>query len=355
VIGDMSSLMSLHDLVKDYGEIRALDHVSLEVEEGETLAILGPNGAGKTTLLRIMAGIEEPTSGTVYYKGTKIGRRGLARLRMSCTMVFQRTVVFNTTVYNNIAYGLMIRGLPKNKIARRVDDALNLVKLKGYERRSAKRLSGGEQQRVALARAIVLEPELLLLDEPTANLDPETASIIEEAIRYMNRERRTTIVVATHNVFRMGEVAERAILLMNGKIVEEGLVSDILLRSSFAGFAVLDNVFVGWAEPTSSGTSTIDIGEGVKVEASSERRGRVTAVIPPVDIIVSKEPLESSARNVLKGRIIEVSEVGSTVKLKVEAGRVFTVQITKASLNEMNLNVGSDVYLTFKASSIRLL
>jgi len=350
----MASLMSLHNLVKDYGEIRALDHVSLEVEEGETLAILGPNGAGKTTLLRIMAGIEEPTSGTVYYKGVKIDKRSVARLRMSCTMVFQRTVVFNTTVYNNIAYGLMVRDLPRNEIAKRVDDALNIVKLKSYERRPAKRLSGGEQQRVALARAIVLEPELLLLDEPTANLDPETASIIEEAIKYMNREKGTTIVVATHNIFRMEEVAERAVLLMDGRIVEQSSVGDILLKPSLAGFA-LDNVFVGWAEPTSSGTSTINIGEGVKIEASSERRGRVTAMIPPVDIIISKKPLESSARNVLKGRITEVSEVGSTVRLRVEAGRVFTVQITKASLNEMNLNVGSEVYLTFKASSIRLL
>lgn len=353
----MPPLMSLRDLVKDYGEVRALDHVSLEVEDGETLAVFGPNGAGKTTLLRIMAGIEAPTSGRIYYRGVEVDGKGLAELRRRCTMVFQRTVIFNTTVYKNVAYGLAVRGLPQNEVAKKVKDALNLVKLKGYERRPARRLSGGEQQRVALARAIVLEPELLLLDEPTANLDPETASIIEETIRYMNRERGTTVVVATHNVFGMGKVAERAILLMNGRIVEEGSVSDVLLRVSLrdAGFSMLDNIFVGWAEPTPNGTSAIDIGGGVKIEALGKRRGRVTALIPPIDIIVSKKPLDSSARNVLKGRIVEVSEAGSTVRLKVEAGRVFTAQITETSLKEMKLNVGSEVYLTFKASSIRLL
>ncbi|OYT43375.1 hypothetical protein B6U84_06080 [Candidatus Bathyarchaeota archaeon ex4484_40] len=124
----MPPLMSLRDLVKDYGEVRALDHVSLEVEDGETLAVFGPNGAGKTTLLRIMAGIEAPTSGRIYYRGVEVDGKGLAELRRRCTMVFQRTVIFNTTVYKNVAYGLAVRGLPQNEVAKKVKDALNLVK-----------------------------------------------------------------------------------------------------------------------------------------------------------------------------------------------------------------------------------
>ena len=353
----MTPILSLRDVDKKYDGTLVLEKVSLDVGERDVLSVVGPNGAGKTTLLKIMAGIEAPTGGKVIYRGKPVGKENLDLVRRRCTMVFQRTVVFNTTVYKNVAYGLKVRGFPENVIRRKVNEALELVKLVGYEKRSAKKLSGGEQQRVALARALVLEPELLLLDEPTSNLDPKTTSIVEEAITYTNRYKGTAVVIATHNIFQARKICRRAVLLLNGKVVESGSVEEVFLRPSplMAGFTGVENVFMGDSRPTEEGTSLIELGGGLTVEAAVSRSGRVTLFIRPEDIIVSKSPLKSSARNVLEGRIVEVSDLDSIVKLKVDVGRIFVVQVTKRSFREMNLNVGTRVFLAFKASSVRLL
>jgi len=348
------ALIKLRDIVKKYGEILALDYVNLEVDKGGIFVILGPNGAGKTTLLKIIAGIEEPTSGEIYYNDSKMDKEYSAFIRQRCTMVFQKTVAFNTTVYNNIAYGLKIRELPKKEIEAKVHEALEIVKLGGYEKRPAKKLSGGELQRVSLARALVLEPELLLLDEPTANLDPSTTSIIEEAVKYINKNKATTILIATHNIFQARSIAKNATLMVEGRITEMGSVEEVLQKPSlgFASFARLENVFIGTANLSANGTSIIDVGDKIYIEAAFKKTGRVTVFIRPEDIIVSKKLLESSARNVHKGKVVEVLDYDSIVKLRVDAGKVFAVQITKRSFNEMGLNIGSDVFLAYKASSV---
>lgn len=352
----MKELLSLRGITKKYGEITALNGVDLEILEGDLLAVIGPNGAGKTTLLRIMAGLETPTEGEIIYKGEKLTADNLDLIRRNCTMVFQKTVFFNTTVFDNVAYGLRVRGIPEKEIKALVSEVLELVKLRGYEKRQARRLSGGEQQRVALARALVLKPEILLLDEPTANLDPKTTGIIEEVINYANREWKTSIVVATHNLFQAHKIAKRAVLLLNGQIVERGTLEEILFKPSLAvaSFAGFENVFVGNAKPTGRGTSIIEIGDGLEIEAVIEKVGRVTVYVRPEDIIVSRVPFQSSARNVLKGRIVEVSSHGQVVKLKVDVGKVITSQVTRLSFEEMKLNVGTEVFLTFKASSVRI-
>jgi len=353
----VKSLLSLHKITKRYGEVTALTNVSLNVQEGDLLAVIGPNGAGKTTLLKIMAGIEKPSEGKIIYRGEDASKN-LEVLRRNCTMVFQRTVMFNTTVFNNLAYGLKIRKLPKDEVKARISEALELVKLKGYENRQAKKLSGGEQQRVALARALVLRPQVLLLDEPTANLDPKTTSIIEEVINYANKKLETTIVVATHNIFQVQKIAKRAVLLLNGQIAEKGTIEEIFLKPSLtmASFTGFDNVFVGHARSTGQGTAIIELGDGLEIEAAIEKIGEVTVYVRPEDIIVSKAPLKSSARNILKGRIIEISDSGQAIRLKVkvDAGKIIVSQITRRSFEEMRLNIGTEVFLTFKASSVHV-
>lgn len=347
----MHPLLSLHQITKKYGETTALKDVSLQVYSKDFISIIGPNGAGKTTLLKIMAGIEAPTSGEIFYKNKPIAKDSLDLIRQKCTMVFQKTVVFNTTVYKNVAFGLKIRGFPENNIKAKVGEALELVKLKGYEKHQAKRLSGGEQQRIALARAMVLEPEILLLDEPTANLDPKTASIVEEAINYMNRDKETTIILATHNMLQAQKTAKKAVFLLNGEIKEISSVENIFLKASFFG---AENIFIGNSQPIDEGTSLIDLGDNVTIEAAIQKEGKVTVFIKPEDIIVSRKRLQSSARNVLEGRIIEASEVGSVVKLKVDVGKTFVVQVTRRSFKEMKLTIGAKVFLTFKASAVQL-
>jgi molybdopterin-binding protein len=272
-------------------------------------------------------------------------------------MVFQKTVLFDTTVYDNVAYGLKIRKIPKNEIAERVGKALTLVGLEGSEKRHAKKLSGGEQQRVALARAITLNTKLLLLDEPTAYLDPKNASIIEEIIASVNRELKTTIVMATHNMFQAKNLPHRIALISDGKISEVGTPAEIFgkLSKTLASFAALDNTFTGTGKVTENGTTLIDIGNNVQIEATAQCQGKISVFISPEDIILSKRRFASSARNIFKGKIVEISDLGSIVRLKVDVGKFFIVQITKRSFNEMGLNLNAEVFLAFKASSIQII
>ncbi|MEM3824336.1 MAG: phosphate ABC transporter ATP-binding protein, partial [Candidatus Bathyarchaeia archaeon] len=245
----MAIIAELKNLTKVYGDKRALDGVNLQINEGEILALLGPNGSGKTTLLKILAFLEKPTSGEVYFFNRKVTDQNMTQMRMESTMVFQKTVFFDATVYDNVAYGLKVRRIPQREIVERVNKALKLVGLEGFNKRHAKKLSGGEQQRVALARAIALNTKLLLLDEPTANLDPKNASLIEEIIATVNRELKTTIVMATHNMFQAQNLPNRIALINNGRISEVGTPKEIFgkLSKNLISFAALENTFAGEA------------------------------------------------------------------------------------------------------------
>jgi len=276
---------------------------------------------------------------------------------MQSTLVFQKTTVFSASVYNNIAYGLKVRKVPQNTRDEEIKRALKLVKLEGFEKRNAKKLSGGEQQRVAIARALVLKTKLLLLDEPTANLDPKNAGILEEVINRVNRENKVTIVMATHNMFQAKTFPHRIALMDEGKISEVGAPAEVFskLSRNLASFAAIDNTFVGDAEITSIGTTIVDLGNNVQVEVADQKEGKVSIFVNPQDIILCQQPVESSARNVLKGKITEIIDSDSLVKLKVDVGRVFLVQITKRSFNELAFNIGADVCIVFKASSVQIL
>jgi len=347
-------MIEFKNVTKKFGEITALGNVSLKVLKGEIFTIIGPNGSGKTTILRIMAGVDMPTSGEIYFNRERIDEDNLSEVRKNSTLVFQKTVLFNTTVHKNVEYGLKLRGYPKKEIEEKVREVLRIVKLDGYEKRWAKKLSGGEQQRVSLARALTLNTDVLLLDEPTTNLDPKNASIIEETISWVNRERKTTVVMATHNMFQAETLTNRAALLIGGKIAQVGTPPEIFRTPSehLASFARLENVFSGTSTVLEGGTSMIDLGNGLTIEAAIRREGKVTLFVRPEDIILSKKQVVSSARNAFRGEVTGISDLGDTVKLRIDAGKEFVVRITKRSFKEMQLNIGSEVFLTFKATSV---
>lgn len=208
----------LRNLTKTYGERTVLCIERLEIHEGEFFCVVGPNGAGKSCLLRLLNFLESPTSGQIVFGGYSLNGNVSLGLRRRVTTVFQKSLLLHGTVQQNVAYGLKIRG--EKNVRERTRQVLDLVGLSEFARASVKTLSGGEAQRVALARALVIEPEVLLLDEPTANLDPYNGSLIEKIVMDLNRERGTTIVMVTHNVFQTKRLARRAMLLLNGECVE---------------------------------------------------------------------------------------------------------------------------------------
>jgi tungstate transport system ATP-binding protein len=198
-----------------------LDLEALDILPGEVLAVVGPSGAGKSTLLRLLNFLEAPSAGTLAFDGQLIPADPPVSLIRQVTTVFQRPVLLAGSVRQNVAFGLRLRG---QAAAARVDEALARVGLAEMAGLAASKLSGGEIQRVALARALVVQPRVLLLDEPTANLDPYNVGLIEAIVREQNAARGTTVVVVTHNVFQARRLAQRAALLLAGRLVEVAAV-----------------------------------------------------------------------------------------------------------------------------------
>ncbi|MGQ9515017.1 MAG: ATP-binding cassette domain-containing protein [Thermoproteota archaeon] len=352
-------IIEVQNLFKEFSGRQILRDINFKVQDGEIFVVVGPNGAGKTTLLRILDLLEEPTSGKVVFDGEEVDYsvKEKEKVRRRMGMVFQQTVLFNMSVFNNLAYPIRIRNENRREIERKVKAVLELVQLKGFEHRNALSLSGGEAQRVSLAQALVTDPELLLLDEPTANLDPRNVSIVEEVLSHINRERKLTIIMTTHNMFQAEKLAHRVAVLNDGRIEGIGTFQEILWEPSklIKDFTRLENIFQGVSRVSTDGTSIVDFGDGLQIEAAFKRTGNVIVQVPPEDIILSTQPIVSSARNNFEGRIVQISDLGSIVKLKVKVmtGKEFAVQVTKNSFNEMRLNIDSKVFLAFKASSVQ--
>lgn len=354
----MDVLEQLRGVVKEYeGGPVAVDGASLDVREGETLAIVGPNGAGKTTLLRIMAMLDEPSSGDVFYRGIRVTSKNRKTLRKKITMIFQRTTIFDATVHENVAYGLKVRGYPREVIEEKVSDALELLDMWGHSERQAKNLSGGEQQGVALARALVLDPELLLLDEPMLNLDPPHVVRVENLVKEI--KGNVTMVHATHDLSRAVRLADRVAIMNNGAIVQVGTADDVFSRPKndfVARFVGFENVFRGKIVASEGGMVRILLDNVVEIEAISDKHGSRIVGIRPEDIIVSSRRLKSSARNVFRGKIVDHVNMGALAKLVVDVdGSRFKALVTRRSFIDMGLKRGRSIYLTFKASCIHVI
>lgn len=216
----MDWVMQVKEIGKRIDGREILSGCNFRLDKGEVHALIGPNGAGKTTLLRILNLIERPTSGKLDFNGLQGTADARTELRKEITMVFQQPVLFKTTVYKNVAYGLKVRKLPSHEVRERVREALRLVGMEDYGHQRAWTLSSGEAQRVALARALAVRPRLLCMDEPTANLDPYNARKVEETIRKIKTRYGTTILLATHNLFQAQRLCDGIIFLYNGRVIE---------------------------------------------------------------------------------------------------------------------------------------
>ena len=337
------SLYTLSNVTKDYGAVKALDNVDLEINEGKILGISGHSGAGKTTLLRILAGLESPTIGQLTFKEETVTKENVNELRKKVTMIFQSPLFLKGDVATNLSYGLRLRKASEQEISTRTRDVLEKVRLEGYETREARKLSGGEQQRVALARALMFDPEVLLLDEPVSNLDQTNAKVISDIIAEEAQQRN--VIISTHNFSQLRRLTEVTVRFENGRVTEFGSTGEVVSLSNIS-----ENVFTGYAS-LEEGVFKVDTGK-IILNSTSSNEGRTVIHVRPQDIILSKERVETSARNQFSGVVSSAEEHGTVMWLKIDVGEVFTVQITKKSFFEMELNVGSELYISFKASSV---
>jgi tungstate transport system ATP-binding protein len=332
----MPSLFELRDITKSYNGSAVITIPHLTIEQGGMYGIMGPNGAGKTTLLSIVALLLPPTSGTIYWEGANIAAMDRNQLRKRVTLITQNPYLFNTTVGKNVAYGLKMRGIKRELRRERVKACLDLVGLSGFAKRMARELSGGEAQRVAIARALALEPHVLLLDEPTANVDRHGVEQIEIILRELNEKLGITIIVATHDVNQVHRLSREVIYLFDGMISP----------------SPIENLFQGRIVKKEKDLFLFDTGR-IQIALPGDRDTISRIAIPPEDIIVSHKPVSTSARNSFAGIIAQVTDEGDLVSLIVDIGERLRVQITKRSLQEMQLNPGTPVYVTFKSSSIK--
>jgi len=214
----VNSIFSLAAVKKSYTGRLILDVEQLDIFNGEILAIVGPSGAGKTSLLRLLNFLESPDSGNIQFKDQPAGPQLPLDIRRQVVTVFQRPALLHDSVENNVALGLRVRGA--RDAHDQIQTVLERMGLQKLRKAHAWTLSGGEAQRVALARAIVVRPSVLLMDEPTANLDPYNIELIEKEVRQINQSEKTTIVLVTHNIFQAKRLAHRIALMLNGKIIE---------------------------------------------------------------------------------------------------------------------------------------
>ena len=355
------SLIETVNLCQRYGERDILKNINLCVDKGEVFAMIGPTGAGKTTLLRLIDLIDVPTSGKIYFDGVDTAESARMRLEVRRRMAFvlQKPVVFNMSVYDNIAYGLKWRGVRKSRLREKVNSVLEVVGLSADKNRNARILSGGEAQRVAIGRAIAIEPEVLLLDEPTANLDPVSASRIEELITSIIQRYATTIIMATHDMSQGQRLADRIGVLINGELLQTGSSRDVFTsprNREVAEFVGVENIIDGVIVSSEDKVATIDIG-GRFIEAISDYTvgEEVCACVRPEDITLVTSKVSSSARNSFTGEITRVVAAGPLARVEIDCGFPLIALVTKRSAEELGLEKGKQVFATFKATGVHII
>jgi tungstate transport system ATP-binding protein len=298
---------------------------------------VGPNGAGKSTLLRLLAFVDTPLSGSIALEGRPVASAADRRqARQRVTLVEQRPYLFRGTVLGNVAYGLRARGVNAVEAGERAAAALARLRLRELAGRDARALSDGEIQRVAVARALAVEPVALLLDEPVSGADRAAQHALFEALAAEQARRPLTIVFASHLLEDAYRWADDLLALHQGRA--SPVTPENLFRVDLPGGAPMQTVNVG----------------PLALDVMTDRQGPATLAIPPDEIVLSTEALHSSARNVLRGRIVRVAEHGAAMRVTLDAGIELVALITRKSFEEMGLAVGGTAFASFKSVAIRV-
>jgi spermidine/putrescine transport system ATP-binding protein len=333
----------LDRVTKTFAEVRAVDDLSLEIEQGEFFSLLGPSGCGKTTSLRMIGGFEEPTAGTIYLVGRDV--TGLPPYRRDVNTVFQSYALFpHLDVFENVAFGLRRKRVDRSELERRVADSLRLVDLPGFERRKPSQLSGGQQQRVALARALVNRPKLLLLDEPLGALDLKLRKQMQLELKRIQSEVGITFLYVTHDQEEAMTMSDRLAVMRHGKIEQIGAPEDVYERPAtefVAGFLGASNLLDGEVTERDDARITVRLSSGGTVavlatNGAGSPGSKVKVGVRPEKIRLEQDDATSDeAWNSVTGTLRIATYVGVSNQYTVDGpeGRTLTVY-------EQNLGTG---------------
>jgi molybdate transport system ATP-binding protein len=329
--------------------------LSLDAADGDTIGLLGPNGSGKSTTLRCLAGLDAPQTGRIDIAGVTVvdTTRGidLPPEQRSVGFVFQDYLLFpHMSVLDNVAFGLRARGEARQSAERRAREWLDRLEIGDLASRKPGRLSGGQAQRVALARALVIEPDLLLLDEPLAALDAGTRASVRSLLRRHLADFHGAVVMVTHDPMDAMVLADRVVVLEDGHAVQAGTPGDVARRpeSTYVAQLVGVNMLRGRAH---DGVVTLDSGGEIRI-ANVAISGPVIVALRPEAISVHLQHPEGSARNVWQSRVSSLEARGDLVRLEVEGPPALTAVITPAAVADLGLHEGADVWLTAKATDL---
>lgn len=343
---------------------------SLEVTRGEVLTLIGPNGAGKSTLLQAVAGLRRPTTGMLSFDGQTVDLKNppLA-FRRRLAVVFQEPLLFDTTVEENVASGLKLRGVGKHIIRERVALWLERLGIAHLARRQARTLSGGEAQRTSLARAFVLDPDLLLLDEPFSALDPQTRESLTEAFHALQRQTGVTTLFVTHDRLEALRLGDRVAVMRRGEILQIGTPEEVFgqpVSEAVASFVGVETILRGVVESQDEGFATVQIHTGPRVAVASTlppgtkvilciRPEEVTLFAPPAKATHGLPLPASSARNAFPARVGKIVPWGVVFKVHLDCGFPLVAFVTRPSLEALSLREGSLVGATFKATAVHVI
>ncbi len=350
-------VLEIKNVTKRFGDLVAVDNANIEIYKGEIFSLLGPSGCGKTTLLRMIAGFEHPDEGEIILGGKKVNN--LPPNKRECNIVFQQHALFpHMTVFDNIAFGLTERRMPKNEIKKRVTEAIEFVNLDGMEKRYPSQLSGGQQQRVALSRSLVLQPKILLLDEPLAALDRKLRKEMQTELKRIQREVGITFLNVTHDQKEALSMSDKIAVMKDGLVMQLGSPREIYEtpKSKFiASFIGATNIFRGKAAAKGNDRFELETKNGEKIfipRKNGMSPENITGFsIHPELIAVSQDASEEKVLSrdqytILQGKVKEIFYQGEfselTIALNDNRGDL-TVHLNRATHYDSSIEIGSEI------------
>jgi molybdopterin-binding protein len=357
---DNNLFLDIQHLSVELGQFHLKD-VNLQVHKNNYLVVIGPTGSGKSVLLETIAGFYSPYNGRIFLEGEDI--TNLTPEKRGISIVYQDYMLFpNMTVFENIAYGLKKITSNNDTIDSKVHEMAEQLKIDHLLQRDPETLSGGEKQRAAIARSLIVEPNILLMDEPFSSLDVNTHAYMTGLIKNAIADYETTCIHVSHNFNDVWNLAEYVAVMKDGKLLQQGRVKEVFSKPSHnfvADFVGVHNVFEGSAIETKNSITTVRLRDGLLIRSSDTVLAdpeKVLVAIRPEDIILSNESFVSSLRNQIIGTVENVVRIGPTVWVEARVNdTLFKGIITPSSFDLLNIGEGKKVYISFKSLNVKII